>query len=133
MPAVLLAPEEPAPLVLDPSDEAPARARRYLTDRFHEIGHADDFVGQLVVTELVTNSYRHVGTGHIVVRVFADVREPLTVIEVWDESRSLPVLRAEDLCAEGGRGLLLMAELVHDWGVRPLNEEGKVVWARCAR
>ncbi|QKW39652.1 ATP-binding protein [Actinomadura sp. NAK00032] len=133
MPAVLLAPEEPAPLVLDPSDEAPAKARRYLTDRFHELGHADDFVGRLVFTELVTNSYRHVGTGHIVVRVFADVREPLTVIEVWDESSSLPILQSEDHYAECGRGLQLMAELVHDWGVRPLNEEGKVVWARCAR
>ncbi len=132
MPAVMLVPETP-PLVLEPCDEAPAKARRYLIDRFRDLGHADDFVGRLVVTELVTNSYRHVGTGHIVVRVFADVREPLTVIEVWDQSRSLPVVQGEDHYAEGGRGLLLMAELVHDWGVRPLNEEGKVVWARCAR
>ncbi|SNS86287.1 hypothetical protein SAMN05443665_101120 [Actinomadura meyerae] len=132
MPAVMLAPETP-PLVLEPCDEAPAKARRYLSDRFRELGHTDDFVGRLVVTELVTNSYKHVGTGHIVVRVFPDVREPLTVIEVWDESTSLPVVQGERLCAEGGRGLLLLAELVHDWGVRPLNEEGKIVWARCAR
>ena len=130
MPAVLLAPEEPAPLVLDPSDKAPAKARRYLSDRFREIGHADDFFGRLVVTELVTNSYKHVGVGHIVVRIFPDVREPLTVIEVWDESTALPVIRGEDEEAESGRGLLLMAQLVHDWGVRPLNEEGKIVWAR---
>ncbi|MEO3828291.1 ATP-binding protein [Actinomadura sp. B10D3] len=132
MPAVMLAPEA-APLVLDPSDEAPAKARRYLTDRFRELGHTDDFVGRLVVTELVTNSYKHVGIGHIVVRVFPDVREPLAVIEVWDESTALPVVQNEDDDAESGRGLLLMAQLVHDWGVRPLNEEGKVVWARCAR
>jgi hypothetical protein len=61
-----------------------------------------------------------------------DPREPLTVIEVWDEGRGLPVVRGEDHDALGGRGLLLMAQLVHDWGVRPLNEEGKIVWARCA-
>ena len=133
MPAVRLAPEGPAPLVLDPSDEAPAKARRYLTERFREIGHTDDFFGRLVVTELVTNSYKHVGVGHIVVRIFPDMREPLTVIEVWDESTVLPVVQAEDHCAESGRGLLMMSELVHDWGVRPLNEEGKIVWARCAR
>ncbi|HWB35107.1 MAG TPA: ATP-binding protein [Rugosimonospora sp.] len=133
MPAVLLAPEEPVPLVLDPSDEAPAKARRYLTDRFRELGHADDFLGRLVVTELVTNSYKHVGVGHIVVRVYPDVREPLTVIEVWDESTALPVVQGRDDDAESGRGLLLMAELVHDWGVRPLNEKGKITWARCAR
>ncbi|MEV0661261.1 ATP-binding protein [Actinomadura luteofluorescens] len=132
MPVVMLAPEV-APLVLEPSDEAPGKARRYLIDRFRELGHGDDFVGRLVVTELVTNSYKHVGVGHIVVRVFPDGREPLTVIEVWDESRALPVVQGEDDDAEGGRGLLLLSELVHDWGVRPLNEEGKVVWARCAR
>ncbi|NDU72318.1 ATPase [Actinomadura sp. DSM 109109] len=132
MPMVMLTPEV-APLVLAPSDEAPAKARRYLTERFADLGHGDDFVGRLVVTELVTNSYKHVGVGHIVVRIFADAREPLTVIEVWDESSALPVVRGEDDDAEGGRGLLLLAQLVHDWGVRPLNEEGKVVWARCAR
>ncbi|MEV4003411.1 ATP-binding protein [Actinomadura sp. NPDC049753] len=132
MPAVMLAPEA-APLVLQPSDEAPAKARRYLTGRFRELGHADDFVGRLVVTELVTNAYKHVGVGHIVVRIFPDVREALTVIEVWDESRALPVVQGESGDAEGGRGLLLLSELVHDWGVRPLNEEGKIVWARCAR
>ncbi|MGP4026439.1 ATP-binding protein [Actinomadura sp. 3N407] len=131
MPAVMLAPEAP-PLVLDPSDEAPAKARRYLTDRFRELGHADDFIGRLLVTELVTNSSKHVGVGHIIVRIFPDAREPLTVIEVWDESSTLPIVQSEDDDAESGRGLLLMAQLVHDWGVRPLNEEGKVVWARCA-
>ncbi|WP_433229399.1 ATP-binding protein [Actinomadura formosensis] len=132
MPTIAFAPERPA-LVLEPTDRAPAMARRYLTERFRELGHADDFVGRLVVTELVTNSYKHVGIGHIVVRVFPDVREPLTVIEVWDESAAPPVIGGEDHDATSGRGLLLMEQLVHDWGVRPLYEEGKIVWARCAR
>ncbi|MFI0404855.1 ATP-binding protein [Actinomadura sp. 3N508] len=132
MPAVLLAPESP-PLVLEPSDRAPAKARRYLTDRFRELGHDDDFVGRLVVTELVTNSYKHVGVGRIVVRVFPDGSEPLTVIEVEDQGTALPVVRDGGGDAESGRGLLLMAQMVHDWGVRRLGEEGKLVWARCAR
>ncbi|WP_433466594.1 ATP-binding protein [Spirillospora sp. CA-128828] len=132
MSAVLLAPEAPA-LVLEPSDQAPSLARRYLTERFRELGHPDDFVGRLVVTELVTNAYKHVGFGHIVVRVLADERDDLSVIEVWDEGAALPVVRGEDHDALNGRGLLLMAELVHDWGVRPLNEEGKIAWARCVR
>ncbi|MFD0538521.1 ATP-binding protein [Actinomadura luteofluorescens] len=116
-----------------PSVHAPARARRYLAERFRELGHADDYVGQLVVTELVTNAYRHVGFGLIVVRVFPDAHEAVTVIEVWDEGAELPVVRPEDREAVSGRGLPLISELVRDWGVRPLNEEGKVVWARCAR
>jgi two-component sensor histidine kinase len=86
-----------------------------------------------VVTELVTNSYRHVGGGHIVVRIFPHAGEPLTVIEVWDQSSALPVVQGDDDYAESGRGLLLMSELVHGWGVRPLNEEGKIVWATLAR
>ncbi|TDD28976.1 hypothetical protein E1287_31740 [Actinomadura sp. KC06] len=132
MPAVLLAPESP-PLVLEPSDQAPAKARCYLTERFHELGHDDDFVGRLVVTELVTNSYKHVGVGRIVVRVFPDGCKPLTVIEVEDEGTALPVVRDEDGDAESGRGLLLMTQMVHDWGVRRLGKDGKIVWARCAR
>ncbi|MEU8121144.1 ATP-binding protein [Spirillospora sp. NPDC049024] len=132
MSAVALAPEAPA-LVLVPNKQAPGLARRYLTERFAELSHPDDFVGRLVVTELVTNAYKHVGAGHIVVRVFPDVREPLTVIEVWDESSALPVIQCASDEAEGGRGLMLIEQLVHDWGVRPLNEEGKITWARCAR
>ncbi|RFS86559.1 hypothetical protein D0T12_08310 [Actinomadura spongiicola] len=132
MSAVLLAPETPA-IVLEPSDQAPAQARRHLTERFRELGHTDDFVGRLVVTELVTNAYKHVGIGHIIVRVFPDAHLPMIVIEVWDKSAAVPVVQEEGEEAECGRGLLLLAELVHDWGVRPLNEEGKIVWARCAR
>ena len=132
MPTALLAPEAPA-LVLEPSDQAPSLARRYLTERFRELGIADDFVGRVVVSELVTNAWRHVGTGHIVVRVVPDRRDDLVVIEVWDESAGQPIVQGEDDDAESGRGLLLMEQLVHEWGVRPLNEEGKVVWARCAR
>ncbi|MEV3920943.1 ATP-binding protein [Actinomadura coerulea] len=132
MSGALLAPEAPA-LVLEPSDRAPSLARRHLVERFQELGIADDFVGRLVVTELVTNAYIHVGVGHIVLRIFPDVRDDLVVIEVWDQGPEEPAVRGEDDHAEGGRGLLLIEQLVHDWGVRPLNEEGKVVWARCLR
>ncbi|MEU5990627.1 ATP-binding protein [Spirillospora sp. NPDC047418] len=132
MPTALLTPEAP-PLVLEPSDRAPSLARRYLAERFRELGIADDFVGQVVVSELVTNAWQHVGTGYIVVQVLADKRDDLVRIEVWDEGAGQPIVQVEDEDAESGRGLLLMSELVHDWGVRPFNEKGKITWARCAR
>ncbi len=81
-----------------------------------------------MVCELVTNSFRH-GKGQIVVRIFRDERDG-PVVEVWDAGEGRPEIQVENYAATGGRGLLLMAELVREWGVRPLNEGGKVVWAK---
>lgn len=120
-------------LVIGPTNQAPRLARRFLADRFRELGIADDYVGRLVVTELVTNSYKHVGIGQIVVRVFKDQRDGLVVVEVWDEGEGLPVAKAADSGATNGRGLFLMSQLVHGWGTRPTNEGGKIVWAKFAR
>lgn len=115
--------------MLAPTDQAPGHARRFLVERFRELGIVETYVGRVVVTELVTNSYKHVGFGHIVVRVLPDVRDGLVRIEVWDQGAGTPEVRPENYEATSGRGLLMLAQLVHDWGVRPLVEEGKIVWA----
>ncbi|TDD94352.1 ATP-binding protein [Actinomadura rubrisoli] len=129
MPTTALAPEVPPTLVLDPTDQAPGVARAFLAARFREWGIADDYVGRLVVCELVTNAYRY-GEGPIVVRVFRDERDGLVVVEVWDGGEGRPVVRPEDHTATRGRGLLFMTQIVQEWGVRPLNEGGKVTWAK---
>jgi anti-sigma regulatory factor (Ser/Thr protein kinase) len=128
MSAVAQAPETPT-IVLNPDKEAPRLARRFLAEWFLEWGIADDYVGRLVVCELVTNNYLH-GKGQIVVRVFRDERDGRVVVEVWDAGEGRPEIQPEDDGATSGRGLLLMAELVHEWGVRPLNEGGKATWAK---
>ncbi|WP_067450500.1 ATP-binding protein [Actinomadura macra] len=129
MPATSVAPEVPLPLVLDATDRAPGLARRFLVERFREWGIADDSDGRLVVCELVTNSFLH-GEGPIVVRVFRDERDGRPVVEVWDGGPARPVIRPESPGATSGRGLRLVAEVVEAWGVRPLNEGGKVTWAK---
>ncbi|TDC97070.1 ATP-binding protein [Actinomadura sp. 7K507] len=123
-----LAPETPT-LVLDPTDQAPRLARRFLSELFAEWGIADDYVGRLVVCELVTNSFRH-GEGPIVVRVFRDEHDGRVVVEVQDDGEGRPVIGPENYAATSGRGLALLAELVSGWGVRPLDEGGKATWAK---
>ncbi|MFI0482107.1 ATP-binding protein [Actinomadura sp. 9N215] len=129
MPATALAPEVPPTLVLESNDQAPRLARRFLAERFAEWGIEDNYDGRLVVCELVTNSFKY-GAGPIVLRVFRDEHDDRPVVEVWDSGEGRPTAQPEDDDATSGRGLLLMAQLVHDWGVRPLNEGGKITWAK---
>lgn len=117
-------------VVLEPTEQAPAMARRFLAGRFAAWGIADDHDGRLIVSELATNALVH-GHGPIVVRVFRDEHDGLPVIEVWDGGEGHPVMRAENYAATDGRGLLMVAGLAHAWGVRPLVEGGKIAWAKC--
>ncbi|MGI5325292.1 ATP-binding protein [Actinomadura nitritigenes] len=70
-------------LVLEPDDRAPGLARRFLAEWFREWGSRDDYIGRVLVSELVTNSCVH-GEGPVVVRVFRDERDGGAVIEVWE-------------------------------------------------
>lgn len=122
-------PENPI-LVLNPTAEAPRLAREFLAKCFAEWGITDDYVGRLIVCELVTNAYRH-GEGPIVVRLPRDAHDGHPVIEVWDAGEGRPAIRPQNSTAISGRGLQLIAEYVGGhWGVRPLNEGGKAVWAK---
>lgn len=117
-------------LVLESTDHAPLHARRFLAEWFAKWGIADDYLGRLIICELVTNAHRH-GEGPIVVRLLLDRRDGRPVIEVWDAGEGRPVVLPEDHAATSGRGLRLIAEFAGGcWGVRPLVEGGKAVWAK---
>ncbi|HEU5001310.1 MAG TPA: ATP-binding protein [Actinomycetota bacterium] len=112
---------------LPPSPHAPAEARRAL-DRLRPVVVPDclDDI-RLLVTELVTNSYRHappdagapidlhVCVGHSTVRV-----------EVRDGGWGFTPPPAPDLPEEGGRGLYLVGQMADRWGVR--QEPTTCVW-----
>ncbi|MEE1797525.1 ATP-binding protein [Streptomyces sp. JV176] len=79
--------------------------------------------GQLVVSELVTNSIEH-GHGAVLLRMRRT--ESQLRIEVTDENSAPAQLRHaddEDLC---GRGLFLVASLADVWGV---SRDGRTTWA----
>jgi len=84
----------------------------------------------LVVSELVTNALRVASGTAIVLDLWAPVDGRGLNVELWDRSSVRPVPRTPEPDDESGRGLLIVAALAADWGVRHLPAGGKVVWAR---
>ncbi len=82
------------------------------------------FTTELVVSELVTNAIRH-ACGPIQVRLILD---STLICEVSDASSAAPHLRRAHSLDEGGRGLLLVAQLTKRWGTRHTST-GKTIWA----
>ncbi len=81
-------------------------------------------VTELVVSELVTNAIRH-GDAPIQLRL---IRNRSLICEVSDGSSTAPHLRRARTSDEGGRGLLLVAQLTQGWGTRQ-TYTGKTIWA----
>ncbi|MFD3502599.1 SpoIIE family protein phosphatase [Streptomyces sp. NPDC058676] len=82
------------------------------------------FVTELVVSELVTNAIRY-GGAPIQLRL---IRDRNLICEVSDASSTAPHLRRARTFDEGGRGLLLVAQLTQGWGTRQ-TYNGKTIWA----
>ena len=109
-----------------PADPAMvADARQYATDQLTRWGLDEAaFVTELVVSELVTNAIRY-GGAPIQLRL---IRDRNLICQVSDASSTSPHLRRARTYDEGGRGLLLVAQLTERWGTRP-SGTGKTIWA----
>jgi anti-sigma regulatory factor (Ser/Thr protein kinase) len=83
------------------------------------------FTAELVVSELVTNAIRY-GSHPIRLRLLHGAAA--LTCEVSDTSHTAPHLRRAKTWDEGGRGLLLVAQLTERWGSR-YTPEGKTIWA----
>ncbi|MFG3227100.1 SpoIIE family protein phosphatase [Kitasatospora sp. NPDC048194] len=81
------------------------------------------FVTELVVSELVTNAIRY-GREPIQLRL---INDRSLICEVSDGSSTAPHLRRARMFDEGGRGLLLVAQLTQRWGTRQ-SAHGKTIW-----
>ncbi|MEW2168281.1 SpoIIE family protein phosphatase [Streptomyces sp. NPDC007084] len=103
-----------------------ASVRKQVTDQLDLWGlTAATFTTELVVSELVTNAIRY-GDPPIKLRLIHD--ETTLICEVSDTSHTAPHLRRARTFDEGGRGLLLVAQLTQRWGSRH-TPEGKTIWA----
>ncbi|EKX62053.1 SpoIIE family protein phosphatase [Streptomyces ipomoeae] len=102
-----------------------ALARKLTCDRLAAWGLEDvSFVTELIVSELVTNAIRY-GEPPIQLRL---IRDTTLICEVSDASSTAPHMRRARAFDEGGRGLLLVAQLTQRWGSRH-TRTGKTIWA----
>jgi anti-sigma regulatory factor (Ser/Thr protein kinase) len=98
---------------------------RNTMDAWH-LGDAD--VARLAVTELVGNAWKHaLGPGDSAIRIVVVRAGSYVRVEVHDPCPTLPHVTAADEFGESGRGLMLLSEMVEDWGSFP-TVSGKAVW-----
>lgn len=104
---------------------AVARARKAASEQVTAWGLGDaSFATELIVSELVTNAVRY-GDDPVVLRL---IRDHALICEVSDGSSTAPHLRRARVFDEGGRGLLLVAQMAERWGSRQ-TATGKTIWA----
>ena len=110
---------------LPPAPSSVGAARDVVRDLLDSSGR-DDLVepATLLVSEVVTNAILHAGT-EIDVRAALD--DTGLRVEVADGSAHLPTRRRYETTAGTGRGLMLLEEMVDDWGVSR-HADGKTVW-----
>ncbi|MFJ7125746.1 SpoIIE family protein phosphatase [Streptomyces sp. NPDC098101] len=123
-----LDPDHVATMDLPSDPAAVSGARRFASDVLEAWGLEElSFTTELVVSELVTNAIRY---GRSPARLRLILQSTL-ICEVSDASSTSPHLRRARISDEGGRGLLLVAQLTERWGTRH-SREGKVIWAEQA-
>jgi anti-sigma regulatory factor (Ser/Thr protein kinase) len=89
---------------------------------------------QLLVSELVTNSFRHSGAPMDDVIVSVELMPDWFRVGVQDSgSDAVIVARPADLVTGGGLGLNLVQMLSERWGVERLAGGGTQVWAQLPR
>ncbi|MEU7658002.1 SpoIIE family protein phosphatase [Streptomyces lincolnensis] len=122
-----LDPQHVADWDVEPDPSQVPRARKFAVEQVDAWGLEEaSFVTELVVSELVTNAIRY-GEPPIRLRL---IRDTSLICEVSDASNTAPHLRRARAYDEGGRGLLLVAQLTQGWGTRHTTE-GKTIW--CAQ
>ncbi|MEE1782180.1 SpoIIE family protein phosphatase [Streptomyces sp. SP17BM10] len=119
-----LDPERVATWAVPADFAAVAAVRADAVRRLTAWGLADcAFVTELVVSELVTNAIRY-GSEPIRLRL---IHDRSLICEVSDAGSTAPHLRRARTFDEGGRGLLLVAQLTQRWGTRR-SGNGKTIW-----
>ncbi|MGA9746206.1 MAG: ATP-binding protein [Nocardioides sp.] len=110
---------------LPPHPASVSAARSLVRDLLLEAGRPELVeTAALLVSEVVTNALLHAGTP---IDVSAWLDDSGLRVEVGDGSQHLPVRRRYATTAGTGRGMMMLEEMVDDWGVSR-HRRGKTVW-----
>jgi anti-sigma regulatory factor (Ser/Thr protein kinase) len=119
----------------------PACARGHVRSVAREWGlvHLADNA-ELLVSELITNAVqaserlklRADQAAVPVVKLWLISDGSSLIIQVWDASNELPVIKDFAEVDDSGRGLFLVETLSEDWGFYQADDGGKVVWCLIA-
>jgi hypothetical protein len=96
---------------------APRQARRRLVEELSDVPEVDLDTVEVLVSELVTNVVRHVGSR---ARVRLIIDTDCVRVEVADTSREVPAVRPLRRDVATGRGLRIVEELSDRWGVETM-------------
>jgi len=101
-------------------------ARYFVRDLLERYGIGGEIVerSELCASELATNAVSHAHSGF---KLAVRLSDEAVRIEVTDTGSGAPGVRHPGLDAVGGRGLLIVSALAHDWGVTS-GEHSKTVW-----
>ena len=113
---------------LAPAAESARTARRLVADVLATAG-AEEFTdtAALLTSELVTNGIMH---AHTDLHVLVEATKTWVRVEVVDGNPQLPSKREYDESAVTGRGMEMVELLADDFGVEPIDSDGKRVWFR---
>ncbi|CAA9334155.1 MAG: hypothetical protein AVDCRST_MAG72-423 [uncultured Nocardioidaceae bacterium] len=110
---------------LPPRPTSVGRARKLVRRSLSNVGRSDlTEAAELLVSEVVTNALVHAGTP---IDVALSLQDDGVRVEVADGSPHLPSRRSYGPAAGTGRGLMMLEQLVDDWGV-VAEGDGKTVW-----
>ena len=114
-------------LQLPAGPRSPRAARAFVADWLERWGYRQFEADAAVVTsELATNAVVHTGQPF---EISIEDEQSGVRITVYDRSHDLPQLTEPDLAATSGRGLAIVASLASSWGMRPIDGDGKRIWA----
>jgi anti-sigma regulatory factor (Ser/Thr protein kinase) len=106
--------------------EAPAEARRFVRSLADRLPPSVIEDASLVISELVTNSYKHAGKPEgFPIKITVDLNEDRVRLEVIDGSIFDPTPESTEELREVKWGLTLVDRIASDWG--RVSEGG--VWA----